>query len=240
MPRVDADIDVKHPLQAVVLADSFGHALKPLTCNVAKVLLPLAGCPMLEYSLEWLATQGVEECVVVACSCSESVERYLKSRDGRIGGGEGRGGMITQCVSGTACVSAGEALRLIEQRRVIRGDFVLVSGDVVTNVDLSDALRTHRERRKKEKLAIMTVLLRETGADVREARYGENNLTVAMDSETQRIVHYEEHHGSASRTPATSLDASLFGEVENIRVRDELDGLSHRHLRAGVSDALYR
>ena len=45
-----------------------------------------------------------------------------------------------------------------------------------------------------------------------------------MDAETNKIVHYEEHGSghSATKLPPTSLDASLFGEVKNIRVRTDL------------------
>ena len=114
-----------------------------------------------------------------------------------------------------SCVSAGEALRLIDHKHVIRSDFVLVSGDVVTNIDLKDALERHRARRKKEKLAVMTVCLRNVGASVRESRYGDSNLTIAMDAETNKIVHYEEHGSghSATKLPPTSLDASICSYV---------------------------
>ena len=44
--------------------------------------------------------------------------------------------MTTKCIASSNCISAGEALRLIDHKHVIRSDFVLVSGDVVTNMDL--------------------------------------------------------------------------------------------------------
>jgi len=247
------DLSVKRALQAVVLADSFAHAFKPLTESTAKVLLPIAHAPTLEYTLEWLATQGVEETFVVACAHAEAVEEYLvragwtgkgegggcggaeggadgKSggKDGERGGGGGdargggKGGMVTHAIASSNCVSAGEALRLVDHKHVVRNDFILVSGDVVTNIDLKDALAKHRERRKKEKLAIMTLCLRKVGAETRESRYGDSNLTVAMNAESGQIVHYEEHGSGHVNVPAMALDASLFGEMENVRVRTDL------------------
>ena len=226
-----ADVHVKPTLQAVVLADSFANAFKPLTEKTPKALVPLGHVPMLEYTLEWLSSQGVEETYVLACAHAETIDEYLKNS----GWGEGDAGdketkpgqrrrMTTKCVPSASCVSAGEALRLIDHKHVIRSDFVLVSGDVVTNIDLKDALERHRTRRKKEKLAVMTVCLRNVGASVRESRYGDSNLTIAMDTETNKIVHYEEHGSghSAAKLPPASLDASLFGEVKNIRVRTDL------------------
>ena len=156
MPAKGGDdvANVKQTLQAVVLADSFANAFKPLTVRGPKVLLPIAHAPALEYVLEWLASQGVEETFVVACAHADAIEAYLHASgwsqgsggaggerdgsDGRRGrDGDGtRGGMTTKCIASSNCISAGEALRLIDHKHVIRSDFVLVSGDVVTNMDL--------------------------------------------------------------------------------------------------------
>ena len=129
---------------------------------------------------------------------------------------------MTHAIASSNCVSAGEALRLVDHKHVVRNDFILVSGDVVTNIDLKDALAKHRERRKKEKLAIMTLCLRKVGAESRESRYGDSNLTVAMNAESGQIVHYEEHGSGHANVPAVALDSSLFGEMENVRVRTDL------------------
>lgn len=58
----------------------------------------------------------------------------------------------------TTCKSAGEALREIDVKDMIKSDFVLVSGDVVSNMDLGSALRMHRGRREKNKNALMTMV----------------------------------------------------------------------------------
>ena len=57
----------------------------------------------------------------------------------------------------TACQSAGEALRAIDQKDVIKSDFVLVSGDVVSNMNLVGAMQEHRACRERNKSAIMTM-----------------------------------------------------------------------------------
>jgi NDP-sugar pyrophosphorylase family protein len=58
------------------------------------------------------------------------------------------------------CLSAGEALRALDQKDIIKGDFVLLSADTVSNLDLAPALTAHRARREKDKNAIMTMVLR--------------------------------------------------------------------------------
>ena len=61
-------------------------------------------------------------------------------------------------VVSTSCRSAGEALRLIDQKDIIKSDFVLVSGDTVSNCDLGAVLAEHKRRRVKDKNAIMTMV----------------------------------------------------------------------------------
>mmetsp|Transcript_12933 Transcript_12933/g.24481 ORF Transcript_12933/g.24481 Transcript_12933/m.24481 type:complete len:117 (+) Transcript_12933:73-423(+) len=68
------------PLQAVVLCDSFTVNFRPFTLERPKVLLPLCGVPMIEYTLEWLESQGVEETFVFCCAHYEKVISQLKKK----------------------------------------------------------------------------------------------------------------------------------------------------------------
>lgn len=54
-------VEARNVLQAVVLADSFTQRFRPMTVETPKVLLPLVNVPMIEYTLEWLATNKVQE-----------------------------------------------------------------------------------------------------------------------------------------------------------------------------------
>jgi hypothetical protein len=55
------DVKREQKLQAVLLADSFNKAFRPITLECPKVLLPLVNMPMMEYTIEFLAQNGVEE-----------------------------------------------------------------------------------------------------------------------------------------------------------------------------------
>jgi hypothetical protein len=66
--------------------------------------------------------------------------------------------------------SPGDAMRDIYTHGVISGDFVLVSGDLVSNVRIDEIIRVHKERRKTNKDAIMTMVVKESGVRHR-ARY---------------------------------------------------------------------
>jgi translation initiation factor eIF-2B subunit epsilon len=54
-------------------------------------------------------------------------------------------------------------MRDIYTHGVITGDFVLVMGDLVSNVRIDEVIRVHKERRKTNKDAIMTMVVKESG-----------------------------------------------------------------------------
>lgn len=69
--------------------------------------------------------------------------------------------ITVRCITSTACSSAGDALREIDSMGVIRSDpFILISGDVISNMNLKNAIAFHKERRKMDPNAIITVSLK--------------------------------------------------------------------------------
>ena len=51
-------------MKAVILAGGEGTRLRPITCNLPKPLVPVAGKPVLEYILCLLAENGCDEAVI--------------------------------------------------------------------------------------------------------------------------------------------------------------------------------
>jgi NDP-sugar pyrophosphorylase family protein len=66
----------------------------------------------------------------------------------------------------TTARSVGDALRDLDARDLITGDFLLVHGDLVSNLPIDAALAAHRARRIADKNAIMTMILRSGGARI--------------------------------------------------------------------------
>lgn len=90
---------------------------------------------------------------VVACAHAEQIQKYLNASSWT----KQRGFKVHIVVS-TNCRSAGEALRLIDQKDVIKSNFILVSGDVVANLNIQPALQQHRTRRESDPNSIMTLV----------------------------------------------------------------------------------
>lgn len=59
--------------------------------------------------------------------------------------------------------SPGDAMRDIYTHGIITSDFVLVFGDLVSNVRIDEVVKVHKERRKTNKDMIMTMVVKEGG-----------------------------------------------------------------------------
>jgi translation initiation factor eIF-2B subunit epsilon len=58
-------------------------------------------------------------------------------------------------------MSVGDALREMDARQLITTDFILTSGELVSNIKLDKILEEHRGRKKTDKNSIMTMVLKE-------------------------------------------------------------------------------
>lgn len=212
-----AMLEAKETLTAVLLADSFTQKLRPITVERPKVLLPLVNAPMLDYTLHWLAANDVDEVFVFCCAHAEQIEQHLQES----GWGKKKKIKVHAIVS-TNCISVGEALRLLDQRDLVKGDFVLVSGDVVSNMDLRPALEVHRSRRAADKNAIMTMVMRGGISEGQRRWVGDSPLTLIMDADTKRVLKFEEYEVGRKRRPYLSIDPHLLSERDAVCVRTDL------------------
>ncbi|KAE9598104.1 hypothetical protein Lal_00003914 [Lupinus albus] len=189
--RVSEDTDelVRVPLQAILLADSFTTKFRPITLQRPKVLLPLLNVPMINYTLMWLESAGVEEVFVFCCAHSKQVISYLEKSQWL-----SQPNFTVTTIESHNSVSAGDALRLIYERNVIHGDFVLISGDTISNMSLTEALREHKERKKKDSNAVMTMVIKRSKPNpaIRQSRLGTDEIFMAIDPDTKQLLYYED------------------------------------------------
>lgn len=116
--------------------------------------------------------------------------------------------------------SIGDAMRDLDKRAVLTGDFLVVYGDIISNLPLEAALAAHRERRSKDKNSIMTMVLREAGTNHRTKSQG--TLPVFLIDPTQnRCLHYEQiRPGQSNRF--VNLDPELLKENDELELRQDL------------------
>ncbi|KAL9602928.1 MAG: hypothetical protein Q9219_001453 [cf. Caloplaca sp. 3 TL-2023] len=204
-------------LQAVVLADSYETRFAPLTLERPRCLLPLANTPLLEYTLEFLARAGIQDVFIYCGIHPEQVEEYINISKWKLPSSPFKTLVILKS-DGT---SVGDAMRDLDSRGLITGDFLLVTGDVVTSISLEPALERHRGRREKDKNAIMTMILREAAIEHR-TRATNHKPVFVIDPTVDRCLHYEEIHTSGNNGRHVCLEPDILSAHAEIEVREDL------------------
>jgi mannose-1-phosphate guanylyltransferase len=123
-------------MKAVVLVGGEGTRLRPLTETVPKPLLPLVDRPILDHVLDHLVAHGVGEVIMSSPYLEDTFHPFIEAR-----GGEPRITWITErepLGTGGAIVSAREHLD--------DDAFFALNGDILTDLDLTAMLASHRAR----------------------------------------------------------------------------------------------
>ena len=121
-----------------MLAGGEGTRLRPLTYTVPKQLLPVAGVTMLERVLGRLAAHGIDDVVLSMGYRPDAFREQFP--DGRAAGVA-----LTYAVEPEPRDTAG-AIRFAADEAGIDGTFVVLNGDVLTDLDLGALVAFHRER----------------------------------------------------------------------------------------------
>ena len=123
-------------MKAVVLVGGEGTRLRPLTLSTPKQMLPVVGVPMLERVLGHLARHGVDEAVL---SLGYLPDAFLEAYpDGRAAGVS-----LAYAVEPEPLDTAG-AVRFAATSAGVDDTFVVVNGDVLTDLDLTRLVAFHR------------------------------------------------------------------------------------------------
>ncbi|CAI6093336.1 unnamed protein product [Clonostachys chloroleuca] len=178
-------------LQAVVLADSFQDRFRPFTVEKPRCLLPLANTPLIEYTLEFLAMNGVNEVYIYCGAHTDQVEDHI-NRSRWATTSRSSPFSVVQFVRVSDARSVGDVLRDMDKRSLVDGDFILVHGDLVSNIILDEALAAHRKRRETSAANIMTLVLRSGGLVEHRTKTNGIMPVFAIDANNQRCLHYDE------------------------------------------------
>jgi mannose-1-phosphate guanylyltransferase/phosphomannomutase len=123
-------------VKAVILAGGEGRRLRPLTSNAPKPMLPIANIPMMQHVLHLLRRHGFDDIIVTVAFLANAIKNEF-------GDGSDYGVRISYAEEvvplGTAG-SVGNAKERLDER------FLVVSGDVITDVDLTKLVALHDDR----------------------------------------------------------------------------------------------
>lgn len=126
------------------MAGGFGTRLRPLTNNIPKPMVPIVNVPMLEHVITLLKKHGITDYVMLLYYQKEIIKSYF-------GNGSGLGVSIEYVEPDKDYGTAG-AVKRAEQ--YIKGDFLVISGDVLTDFNLDDIHNFHSEKNATATIAL--------------------------------------------------------------------------------------
>ena len=123
-------------MKAVIMAGGEGTRLRPLTSNLPKPMMPLANKPMMEHVIDLLRRHGFDEIVVTLAFMPDAIRNHF-------GDGSEYGVHIQYATEETPLGTAGSvrnAADALDER------FLVISGDVLTDIDLGKVVAFHEEK----------------------------------------------------------------------------------------------
>jgi mannose-1-phosphate guanylyltransferase len=134
-------------MQALILAGGEGTRLRPLTSTVPKPVVPLVGRPFIAFMLDWLRGHGVDDVIMSCGFLADGVRRVL---------GDGAAhGVRLRYVEEPRPLGTGGALKFAE--RLLDERFLMLNGDVLTDLDVTAQLALHEARGARGTLALIGV-----------------------------------------------------------------------------------
>lgn len=204
--------------QAIVLTDSFQTRFMPLTSVKPRCLLPLASVPLIEYTLEFLANAGVNEVYLMCSSHADQIQEYIENSKWTAHDSK----FSIKTVMSLESRSVGDAMRDLDNRGLISGDFLLVSGDVVTNIDFEKVMNFHKQKKQNDKNHIVTMVLTPAGP-LHRTRSHVEPATFILDKKTDRCLFYQGIPPVDGKKSSVNIDPELLDDVEDeIVVRNDL------------------
>lgn len=139
-------------MRAMILSAGYGTRLWPLTEDRTKPAIPILGKPLVGYVAEYLATFGWREIIVNLHHRPESVRAAL--------GDGSRFGVKLNYIEEPVILGTSGAL---DNARELLGDltFIVINGKIITDIDLSAALQTHRNTNALATLVLLPNIKRE-------------------------------------------------------------------------------
>ncbi len=176
-------------MKALILIGGFGTRLRPLTCTRPKALFPIINKPLLQWTYERLAQNGVEEVILAA---NVLTEFYIKQQ--RLS----KCGLTVKYSHDPPKKPLGTAGPIKKAEKLLGQDepFLVLNGDLFTDISCKDMFESHVEEK-----AVATIALQEAEDP---SRYG-----VAELAENNRIKRFIEKPPKET-APTNLINAGVY------------------------------
>jgi D,D-heptose 1,7-bisphosphate phosphatase len=120
-------------MQAVILAGGLGTRLKDLSQTVPKSMMIIGGKPLIEHQIVWLSRYGVKDIVLIVNHLRESIQVHI--------GNGSRWGVEVSYYEEKMPMGTVGGIKAIED--FLSGDFIVLYGDVMVDMDLKRLIDFH-------------------------------------------------------------------------------------------------
>jgi mannose-1-phosphate guanylyltransferase/phosphomannomutase len=134
-------------MKAVIMAGGEGTRLRPLTSNQPKPLMPLVNRPMMEHIVRLLKSHGFDDIVVTLAFLPQTIRTYF-------GDGAEFGVRMVYATEETPLGTAGSVRNARDE---LDEPFMVISGDVLTDIDLSELVAVHERKGSMATLALKSM-----------------------------------------------------------------------------------
>jgi len=135
-------------MKAMILSAGLGTRLRPLTFETPKALIPIANRPVIEYVIALLKHHQINDLVINLYHLPEQIEKYL-------GDGSSLGVKITYSFEEELYGTAGALLHA--KRYLENSSFLVINSDILTDIDLSQAIGFHQQNQAAATLVLTRV-----------------------------------------------------------------------------------
>jgi mannose-1-phosphate guanylyltransferase len=187
-------------MKAMILAAGKGTRVRPITHTIPKPMIPILQKPVMEFLLELLRQHGFDQIMVNVSHLAEEIESYF--RDGQRFGVQiaysFEGSIVDGDLVGNALGSAGGLKKIQEFNPFFDETFVVLCGDALIDLDLTTAVKRHREQG-----AIATIITKSVPKEL-VSSYG-----VVVTDESGRIVKFQEKP-SVNEALSTQINTGIY------------------------------
>lgn len=168
--------------QAVILASGEGVSMRPFTYEIPKPLIPVNGKPLLEHGITLLRDHGITDIIITVSHLAEKIQHHF-------GDGSQFGVNIRYVTEKEPTGTAG-ALKAA-QSKIDDAPFILLYGDVLLGLDVSDLLHIHQQNESALGTLALTSVADPSAygaVRMRGTRIVEFSEKPTIDTEVSRLV----------------------------------------------------
>jgi mannose-1-phosphate guanylyltransferase / phosphomannomutase len=135
-------------MRAVLMAGGSGTRLRPLTCDLPKPMVPILNRPIAEHIINLLKRHNINEVIATLHYLPDALRDYFQD-------GSDFGVQMTYAVEEDQPLGTAGCVKNIAE--LLDETFLVISGDSITDFDLTAAIEFHKQQKSKATLILTRV-----------------------------------------------------------------------------------